>query len=256
MTDTPTHRDQLPRIGRRPGANPVSVRTADPALEAVRDAVRGRLTEIVSAGVPDGSGVETLLERDREDLASTATVFLTRAAPDREAASAVLAASTAALHDRLALATADGTVRRFLVDTADGIFTNGGGALTLVEIHTGPTPENNFARFDSRRSAPRQGFRCWGRQRYVRLHLAQRVPADRLGRRPRIPGTGRQCRHFLRGWLGRAQQQQNGPGPDDGGVRPFDGPTHRTSHSGRRQHGRATSELRGLRDHRAGGHRW
>ncbi len=147
MTDTPTHRDQLPRIGRRPGANPVSVRTADPALEAVRDAVRGRLTEIVSAGVPDGSGVETLLERDREDLASTATVFLTRSAPDREAASAVLAASTAALHDRLALATADGTVRRFLVDTADGIFTSGGGALTLVEIHTGPTPENNFARF-------------------------------------------------------------------------------------------------------------
>ena len=116
-------------------------------MEAAHDAVRRRLPEILSAGVPDATGVDMLLARDREDLASTATVFMTRSTHAREAASAVLAASTAALRDRLALATADGAVRRFLVDTADGIFIGGGGLLTLLEIHTGSNPENNFARF-------------------------------------------------------------------------------------------------------------
>jgi hypothetical protein len=72
---------------------------------------------------------------------------LARSSPDRDAASAVLATTTAALRDRLNLPITDGTARRFLVDTADGIFTSGGDALTLVEIHTGPNPENNFARF-------------------------------------------------------------------------------------------------------------
>lgn len=146
MTHVP-HLDPLPKIDQRAAAPTYSVATTSPALEAVRDAVRRRLPEIVAAVVPDASGTDALLEQDRDDVASTARVFLTRSAPDREAASAVLAASTAALRDRLALATTHDTIRRFLVDTADGIFTTGGGALNLVEIHTGPTPENNFARF-------------------------------------------------------------------------------------------------------------
>jgi hypothetical protein len=133
LTDVPTHLNPLART--------------DPALEAVRDAVRRRLPEIVSTAVPEAAGAETLLEQDRKDLETRARAFVTRPASDRDAASAALAAATAALRDRLALATADGAVRRFLVDTADGIFTSGGGALTLVEIHTGPTPQNNFARF-------------------------------------------------------------------------------------------------------------
>ena len=105
MTDAPTNRDPLPRTGQRSGAGSFPTRTADPAFEAVRNAVRRRLPEIMSAGVPEAAGLDMLLKRDREELVSTATVFLTRSAHDREAASAVMAASTAALRDRLALAT-------------------------------------------------------------------------------------------------------------------------------------------------------
>jgi hypothetical protein len=158
MTDAPTNRDPLPRIGQRSGADPFPARTADPVFEAAHNAVRRRLPEIVSAGVPEATGLDVLFKRDREDLASKATAFLTRSTHDREAASAVLAASTAALRDRLALTTADGSVRSFLVDTADGIFTGGGGQLSLVEIHTGPTPENNFARFTLDDEHHRRGF--------------------------------------------------------------------------------------------------
>lgn len=146
MTDVPTSLE-LPKIDQRSGADPFSARTTDPALEAVGEAVRRRLPAILATAVPEASAAEALLEHDRESLASTAKVFMTRSTPDREAATAVLTASTAALRDRLARATTDGTTRRFLVDTADGIFTSGGGALDLVEIHTGPTSENNFARF-------------------------------------------------------------------------------------------------------------
>ena len=134
MTDAPTSRDPLPRIGQRSGADPFPARTADPALEAVHNAVRRRLPEIMSAGVPEAAGLDMLLKRDREELVSTATVFLTRSAHDREAASAALAASAAALRDRLALTTADGSVQRFLVDTADGIFTSGGGRTVSVDV--------------------------------------------------------------------------------------------------------------------------
>jgi hypothetical protein len=146
MTRVPTHLDPLPKIDQRAGATTFSVATTNPALEAVRDAVQRRLPELVAAVVPDASAAGTLLEQDRQDVTSTAKEILTRSTPEREAASAGLAASTAALRDRLVATTHD-TVQRFLVDTADGIFTTGGGALNLVEIHTGPTPENNFARF-------------------------------------------------------------------------------------------------------------
>jgi len=145
MTRVPTHLDPLPKLDQR--ADTFSVATTNPALEGVRDAVRRRLPAIVAAAVPDAYGTDALLQQDREDVASAASVFLTRSTPAREASSAVLAASAAALRDRLAAVTTNGTIRRFLVDTADGIFTTGGGALHLVEIHTGPTPENNFARF-------------------------------------------------------------------------------------------------------------
>jgi hypothetical protein len=144
MTRVPTHLDPLPKTDQCAKTFPVA--TTNPALEAVRDAVQSRLPEIVAAVVPDASAAETLLEQDRQDVTSTAKEILTRSTPDREAASAGLAASTAALRDRLVATTHD-TVQRFLVDTADGVFTTGGGALNLVEIHTGPTPENNFARF-------------------------------------------------------------------------------------------------------------
>jgi hypothetical protein len=145
MARVPTHLDPLPKLDQR--ADTFSVATTNPALEGVRDAVRRRLPAIVAAAVPGASGTDALLQQDREDVASAASVFLTRSTPAREASSAVLAASAAALRDRLAAVTTNGTIRRFLVDTADGIFTTGGGALHLVEIHTGPTPENNFARF-------------------------------------------------------------------------------------------------------------
>lgn len=120
---------------------------AEPVFEAVRDEVRRRLVELVAAKVPQATDTESVLDRDRADLTSSATAFLNRSDDERAAASADLVASTAALRDRLSLVTADGLVRRFLVDTADGIFTSGGAALHLVEIHTGPVPENNFARF-------------------------------------------------------------------------------------------------------------
>jgi len=127
MTRVPTHLAPLTRI-----ADTFPAATTNPALEGVRDAVQRRLPAIVAAAVPDASGTDALLQQDREDVASAATVFLTRSTPDREAASAVLAASTVALRDRLAAVTTNDAIRRFLVDTADGIFTTGGGALHLV----------------------------------------------------------------------------------------------------------------------------
>lgn len=153
MSDATTERDPLARSGGPSAVGRLLSRTADPAVGAAREAARRRLREVISAGVPDATGVDALLERDGEAVRSAATRFLAGSSDDRDAADAVLAGSTAALRDRLAgvrtdgTPAGDGTVRRYLVDTADGIFTTGGGPLTLLEIHTGPNPENNFARF-------------------------------------------------------------------------------------------------------------
>ena len=67
MTDAPTNRDPLPRIGQRSGADPFPARTADPVFEAAHNAVRRRLPEIVLAGVPEATGLDVLFKRDRED---------------------------------------------------------------------------------------------------------------------------------------------------------------------------------------------
>ena len=146
MSEAPTHLGRVSGAGRHARANPTVTRRADPALEAVRDAVHRRLFEMLAPDVPDAPTVNKLLELDRRDLRSTATAFLATSSPERESASAALAASKEELHNRLrTLLAAGGIVRRYLVDTADGIFSD--GQLNLVEIHTGPTPENNFARF-------------------------------------------------------------------------------------------------------------
>src|SRR5690349_14682897 len=109
MTRVPTHLDPLPEFDQR--ARTFSAAT-NPALESVRDAVRPRLAAIVAAAIPDASDTDALLQQDREDVTSAASAFLTRATPGREAASAALATSTAALRDRLAVATTHDTIRR------------------------------------------------------------------------------------------------------------------------------------------------
>ena len=144
MSDAPTHVGQAVRAARRP-THPLLTRKTDPALQTVRDSVQRRLTDTLLADVADPAAVDALLERDRQHMNSLATSFLSHEAPERKASDAALAASATALQGRLkTLTSAEGPVRHFLVDTADGIFTDGG--MTLVEIHTGPTPDNNWAR--------------------------------------------------------------------------------------------------------------